>query len=124
MKTDPSTNGKTRKPGEKPGPEWQDTEVGTLVPQTHGGALRHGSKPGTNKGGPGRPPDQFKRVLRKLVSRPQTLAYLKECLNGDHGPAPYMAALHYASDRGFGKVPTVSQVSGGGEPLEIILTRG
>lgn len=36
--------------------------TGTLVPQPHGGALRHG---GTNRGGPGRPPQAVRaRSLR------------------------------------------------------------
>ncbi|MHC4066312.1 MAG: hypothetical protein ACYSUI_17685 [Planctomycetota bacterium] len=35
--------------------------VGDLVPQAHGGALRHG---GTNKGGPGRPRSEVQAELR------------------------------------------------------------
>lgn len=37
---------------------------GGLVPQPHGGALRHGSLPGTNSGGPGRPPSEIRKRLR------------------------------------------------------------
>ena len=44
-----------KKPGEKPG---------ELVAQPHGGALRHGSQPGTNKGGTGRPPSAVRETLR------------------------------------------------------------
>ena len=35
------------------------TATGTLVPQKHGGALRHG---GTNKGGPGRPRNRIRNM--------------------------------------------------------------
>jgi hypothetical protein len=38
------------------------TPVGALVPQAHGGALRHG---GTNRGGPGRPPSAIRATARQ-----------------------------------------------------------
>jgi hypothetical protein len=40
--------------------------VGALRPQKHGGALRNG---GTNKGGPGRPPDEIRALLRAFGYR-------------------------------------------------------
>jgi hypothetical protein len=36
----------------------------TLVPQSHGGAIRQGGNPG-NKGGPGRPPSAIRAALRQ-----------------------------------------------------------
>src|SRR5690348_17498928 len=47
----------TRKTTEKP-------TVGQLVPQPHGGALRHG---GPNKGGTGRPPDAIRAAMREKL---------------------------------------------------------
>ena len=40
--------------------------TGTLVPQRHGGALRHG---GTNRGGTGRPPKEVQSRSRQLYER-------------------------------------------------------
>ena len=39
-------------------------KVGELVPQKHGGAIRKGAKPGTNRGGTGRPPSLIRQRLR------------------------------------------------------------
>jgi hypothetical protein len=35
-----------------------------LIPQPHGGAIRHGALPHTNGPGPGRPPSELRRRLR------------------------------------------------------------
>lgn len=50
-----SANGKPEKPA-----------VGQLIPQAHGGALRHG---GTNKGGSGRPPSAIRAVAREKFDK-------------------------------------------------------
>ena len=92
------------------------------MPQAHGGALLRGGNLG-NKGG-GRPTDEFKRRMRKLVSRHETLDYFRECLDGKLGPQVFLSALQFATEGGYGKVPVVTQVSGADEPLEIILTTG
>jgi hypothetical protein len=39
--------------------------TGALVPQPHGGAIRHGGK---NKGGPGRPPKAYKQFLADCLN--------------------------------------------------------
>jgi hypothetical protein len=57
--------------------------VGSLVRQRHGGALRNG---GTNRGGPGRPPeairaksrDEFVRIIEEIHSRDLSTATLGE----------------------------------------------
>lgn len=41
---------------------------GELVAQPHGGALRRGSTPGTNGGGPGRPSSEIKRIMRGALA--------------------------------------------------------
>ncbi len=46
---------------DKPRTKPREPLVGELVPQAHGGALRHG---GTNKGGPGRPPSLIRSLFR------------------------------------------------------------
>lgn len=53
----------------------EQTSVGSLKPQPHGGAIRHG---GTNKGGPGRPPSEFRRVARKLLHNRNLLPRLAD----------------------------------------------
>lgn len=68
------------------------------------GALRSGN-PG-NKGGSGRPPDEFKRRMRELASSEASIAYLEQCINGVHGPKAAASAREYATERGYGKVPT------------------
>lgn len=52
--------------------------VGALVPQPHGGALRHG---GTNAGGPGRPRDEVRAKLLKLGTG-KGLPFLADLLDG------------------------------------------
>ena len=56
-------------------------EVGELVPQPHGGALRYG---GTNKGGPGRPTNLAKEMAREavedLIPRLQKIAMGEELI--------------------------------------------
>ncbi|MDA1082609.1 MAG: hypothetical protein O2973_13245 [Gemmatimonadetes bacterium] len=55
-----------------------DAPVGALVPMPHGGALRNG---GTNRGGPGRPPEairarsreMYEMILDEIESRKQEL---------------------------------------------------
>lgn len=73
-----------------------------LVPQKHGGALRIG---GTNKGGPGRPPDEFKAALAKLADDAVRAGHVATILtNPDH--PQFLRALEWATDRGYGKVET------------------
>ena len=51
----------------------QSTEIttGTMVPQKHGGALRHG---GTNKGGPGRPKDRIRKHAAESLEKRMKVA--------------------------------------------------
>ena len=41
-------------------------QTGEMIPQKHGGALRYG---GTNRGGPGRPPNEIRNKMRVLGYR-------------------------------------------------------
>lgn len=53
-------------------PNGNRPEVGELVPQPHGGALQHGSKPGQNGpgvAGPGRPPSAIREVCGQSFER-------------------------------------------------------
>jgi hypothetical protein len=74
--------------------------VGELRDGPRGGKLRNG---GTNKGGTGRPPNEFMRHMRALVNRESVQAYLSECIEGKFGPKFHLSALQYASDRAYGK---------------------
>lgn len=65
----------------------------------HGGALRNG---GTNKGGPGRPPDEFKAMCARLASRNATANRVREILEDKDHPF-FMNALKWATENGYGK---------------------
>lgn len=91
--------------------------TGELVPQKHGGALRNG---GTNRGGPGRTPDEFKQRMAELVNRQAVGDYLEKCLMGEFGPKFFLSALQYVTDRGYGKAaqPIVGDSE---QPVEIVV---
>ena len=55
---------------------------------------------------------------------PAVVRYFAECLKGEHGPAAHLAAMTFASDRIDGKVPTVTKIQGGDEPLTVIVKTG
>jgi hypothetical protein len=87
------------------------------VPKHGKGALRVG---GTNKGGPGRPPDEFKEMCRQLASREETLKQVQAIL-GDPDHGQFMAALKWATENGYGKAPQSVSVTGAeGGPVEHI----
>lgn len=70
-------------------------------------AVREGRNGGKlNSGGvfpnTGRPPDEFKRLLRQLASRDETLAALRQILDDPSHPS-YVKALAFAAERGYGK---------------------
>jgi hypothetical protein len=99
-----------------------------LVPQPHGGALLRGNptamRKSDNRGG--RPPDEFKRRMAEIASSDAALAYLDECIRGEHGPKAAASARVFAAERGYGRVPAAVELSGpGGAPIptEIIVTR-
>ena len=76
-----------------------------------------------NKGG-GRTPEWFKVELRKIGTRKESLKFLTDVCAGKHGAAAFIQGMHFVADRGFGKVPSVSEVRGSDEPLVIILKKG
>jgi len=63
----------SEKHGDDHGPK-----TGELIPQPHGGAIRWG---GTNKGGAGRPRDEFRAELRE-IARSRGVPFLVEVLDG------------------------------------------
>lgn len=72
------------------------------IPQPGGrGALNSGGTPG-NKGGTGRPPDQFKELCRELASGEKTIASVRKILE-DSTHTQLVAALRWASEHGYGK---------------------
>ena len=92
-----------------------------VVPQEHGGALLPGGVRG-NKGGTGRPPDEFRRRMAAIASLEAGLEFLEECVTGRHGPQFAIAAHKYVSDRGYGRVSNV--VEGNPDvPIAINITR-
>jgi hypothetical protein len=63
--------------------------TGTLKPQSHGGAIRHG---GTNKGGRGRPPKAYKQFLADCLDDETGRAEFLSVIRDSHHPA-YSAVL-------------------------------
>ena len=93
-----------------------------LVPQKHGGALRQGN-PG-NRGG-GRLPDEFRAKMRELATLPEVEDYFGACIKGEHGPEVALKAKQYADERGYGKEPSVTKVTGDEtQPLVIKVVKG
>lgn len=80
---------------------------------------------GPAKGAPnaGRPRDEWKRELQRLASSDAVLSHLQKVV--DAGPDhPYFAkALDYLTDHGYGKAAQSLDVTSGGEPLTIRITR-
>ncbi len=64
--------------GEKPKDIGED--IGGLVPQSHGGALKRGGNHG-NKGGTGRPPNALRGSMREILEK--GLPHLEEFVTGD-----------------------------------------
>lgn len=59
---------------------------------------------GTNKGGTGRPPDEFKAMCRQLASSSEVYARVKDILQQPLlYPSLYIGALKWASEHGYGK---------------------
>jgi hypothetical protein len=103
MPGEPKTRSKTRK--QQPG--------------RNGGTLNVG---GYHNGG--RPPDEFKRRMREIASSDEALAYLTDCAKGLHGPKAAASAQAYASERGYGKEPSVTKITGDDSaPLTIRVVR-
>jgi hypothetical protein len=69
--------------------------TGTLKPQPHGGAIRHG---GTNKGGPGRPPKTYKEFLADClddeIGRNEFLSVIRDSHHPAYSTVLAKAMLH------------------------------
>lgn len=82
--------------------------VGALINQPHGGAIRNG---GTNKGGPGRPPDQWKRWCRQAVSKKEIREKAIAVLQDIESPH-WFNALKWLGEQGYGKAAQPIENSG------------
>ena len=95
------------------------SETPTMVGK-NGGTLKVGN-PG-NKGGSGRPADEFKRRMAAIASSDAALKYLDECVKGKHGPKAAVSAHKHATERGYGKeLQPIGGEDGG--PIEMVVTR-
>ncbi|MDB4952071.1 MAG: hypothetical protein JWM27_4720 [Gemmatimonadetes bacterium] len=95
--------------------------AGGLRPGPRGGKLLPGGKPG-NRGGTGRPPNEFRGRMAKLASSSKAEAYLKRCLAGEFGPKYFLQAQAFVADRGYGRPTQAVEVSGpDGGPVESTL---
>lgn len=80
-----------------------------LVKRPNGaGALLSGGVPG-NKGGTGRPPDEFKARMRELASAPAVERELVRVMKSARH-REWMNALRYATEHGYGKAKEHVQV--------------
>lgn len=92
----------TRPPESPP----QSPKPGELIKPKHGrGLLRHGSLPGTHRGGSGRPPEEFKAALAAIADNAVKKGYVEQILT-DPEHQHFMRALEWATERGYGKVET------------------
>lgn len=108
----------------------KNAKTGETVRIPGAGALRKG---GTNKGGPGRPTNDFRAKMAALLEKQKTSGkdkgrplwepYFIECLEGKHGPSAFKSAMDMAADRAHGKVPNVSKIVGStdDDPVKIIV---
>lgn len=84
------------------------------VPKHGRGKLRVG---GTNKGGPGRPPDEFKKLCQQLACSAAEAA-ARVLGNPDH-PA-FIGALKWATEHGYGRpAQTVVHTGEDGGPMKV-----
>lgn len=130
------TTAKATEKSEEAKAKLAEVPTGAIVPLESGGALRKG---GTNKGGPGRPTNEFKARMKALTELKRKTkagsrsrkkadyaieAYMQECLDGEHGSGAFFQAYDRVVDRAEGKVPNVSEIRGSDEPLVIRVVTG
>lgn len=91
-----------RTPAETPA----QTPAGALVPQPHGGALRHGSLPG-NPPGPGAPPSELRARLRGSLE--QRVRVVEEIADrADASDADRLRAIDLLARYGLGTTRELS----------------
>lgn len=90
--------------------------VGELViPGRNGGTLRNG---GTNRGGPGRPPDEFKQRMRTLASLAAKEKYAGKIIRDINHPH-WLGAVKWVTEQGYGK-PEQTVKTDGKITIEIV----
>lgn len=85
--------------------------------------IQRGNGPAKGAPNAGRPRDEWKAKLRELASRDLTLQHVDAVLAAGPDHPFYGKALDYVTDHGFGKAAASVDVTSGGEPLKIIVTR-
>jgi len=73
---------------------------------------------GTNKGGPGRPPNEFKRQMAELADRGAQAAAAKGVLDDPTHPQ-WMNAWKFCAEQAHGRAHQAVDVTTAGEPLEV-----
>jgi hypothetical protein len=69
----------------------------------------------------GRTPDEFKARMRELASSEEAIAYLKQCVEGVHGPKAAVSAHKHITERGYGKESLeVTGIDGGPIAVEVV----
>ena len=99
----------------KSGGRRQQAKRPKLVKQRHGGALYRGGVRG-NKGGPGRPPNEYKRLLLELLNSAEAIEALRAVLTDPHN-RNYAAVRRMVEERAYGKVPQAIDANVGGRLL-------
>jgi hypothetical protein len=62
--------------------------------------------------------------MREMVSSDAALAYLQRCIDGMEGPKAAASAREFAAERGYGKEPSVTKLTGDDQaPLTIRVVR-
>ena len=100
-------------------PEKSPVQVGVLIPQPHGGALRHGAVPGTNSGGTGRPPSAIRERLRGSFD--ERVAVLEDIADSNaESTADRIRAIDLLAKYGLGTLKEISTEDVAGRLRETI----
>ncbi|MDP1859503.1 MAG: hypothetical protein Q8K82_12580 [Gemmatimonadaceae bacterium] len=81
-----------------------------MMPGGNGDRLYAGGVPG-NKGGTGRPPNEFRARMQELANYADRLGHIEAVLNDPNHPQ-WMAALRHVTEHGYGKPAQSVEVSG------------
>jgi hypothetical protein len=93
-------------PKNTPGKPVDKPVAGSLVQGRNGGRIRHGSQPGTNAPGPGRPPSELRERLRgSFDERVQVLEEIAD--REDASPSDRIRAIDLLAKYGLGALQGV-----------------
>lgn len=90
------------------------------IGQHHGGALYAGGVPG-HRGGPGRPPNEFKRQMAALADRGAQVAAARGVLDNPDHPH-WLSAWKFVTEQAYGR-PSQPIAGDPAQPLTVRIVR-